>query len=171
MSKASRIADLLAHTSRLIACLQQEIVLIRSMRPEAMKQMQPEKDMLADTYRAFALALKEPGEGADRVSPALREELVEVTERVQASLTDNLRALRAMRDVNERVMRAIVSALDEKRSSVTGYDSRGSLRKGRRTVAVEPATLQVASDTLFEANGERVGSIPATIPSLTLTGL
>jgi hypothetical protein len=142
MNKSSRIAELLSLTSRLIACLQQEVEFIRTLRPQAVKRMQVEKSMLADTYRAFALALKEPSEEADAVSAALKEELIEATERVQASLSDNLRALRAMRDVNERVMRAIVSALDEKRSSVTGYDSRGALRKGRQSVMTEPATMQ-----------------------------
>lgn len=141
MAKSSRITELLAITSRLIACLQQEMEAIRAMRPEALKQMQVEKIALADTYRAFTLALKEPSEN-QAISDALRDELVEATERVQAAVTENLRALRAMRDVNERVMRAVVSALDEKRTNVTGYDQRGSLRKGRRGAAAEAAAVQ-----------------------------
>jgi hypothetical protein len=72
----------------------------------------------------------------------LKDELVEATERVQAAVSENLRALRAMRDVNERVMRCRGSALDEKRSSVTGYDQRGALRKGRRSTAAEAAAVQ-----------------------------
>jgi len=142
MGKPTRVTELLAVTSQLIACLQQEIELIRSVKPDAVKQMQTEKSALADTYRAFALALKEPATDAAGLTSALKDELVEATERVQAAVTENLRALRAMRDVNERVMRAIVAALDEKRSSVTGYDARGALRKGRRAQSVEPATLQ-----------------------------
>src|SRR4051812_3362231 len=141
MPKSSRVTELLAITSRLIACLQQEVEAIRAMRPESLKQMQVEKIALADTYRAFALALKEPDENK-AISGALKDELVEATERVQAAVGENLRALRAMRDVNERVMRAVVSTLDEKRSSVTGYDARGSLRKGRRAAAAEPAAVQ-----------------------------
>lgn len=141
MSKSSsRVTELLAITSRLIGCLQQEMEAIRAMRPEALKHMQIEKVALADTYRAFVLALKEPNDQA--ISAALKDELVEATERVQAAVSENLRALRAMRDVNERVMRAVVSALDEKRTSVTGYDARGSLRKGRRGAAAEAAALQ-----------------------------
>ena len=139
-SKSSRVTELLAITSRLIGCLQQEMEAIRAMRPETLKQMQVEKVALADTYRAFVLALKEPNDQA--ISTALKDELVEATERVQAAVAENLRALRAMRDVNERVMRAVVSALDEKRSSVTGYDARGSLRKGRRGAAAEAAAMQ-----------------------------
>jgi hypothetical protein len=142
MSKSTRASELLAITSHLIACLQQEMEFIRGLRPEAIKEMQVEKAALADTYRAFVLALKEPSPEADAIGEALKEELVEATERVQAALSENLRALRAMRDVNERVMRAVVSALDEKRSSITGYDSRGSLRKGRRANATEGATVQ-----------------------------
>jgi hypothetical protein len=143
MPKSSRITELLAITSRLIGCLQQEMEAIRAMRPEALKQMQVEKIALADTYRAFTLALKEPSDENQAISGALRDELVEATERVQAAVTENLRALRAMRDVNERVMRAVVSTLEEKRSSVTGYDARGSLRKGRRAAAAaEPAAVQ-----------------------------
>jgi hypothetical protein len=141
MPKSSRITELLAITSRLIACLQQEMEAIRAMRPEALKQMQVEKIALADTYRAFTLALKEPNDENQAISDALRDELVEATERVQAAVTENLRALRAMRDVNERVMRAVVSALDEKRTNVTGYDQRGSLRKGRRGAAAEAAAV------------------------------
>ena len=142
MSKPTRITELLSITSRLIACLQQEIEAIRAMRPDSVKQMQVEKVALADTYRAFMLALKEPNDETQALSAALKDELVEATERVQAAVTENLRALRAMRDVNERVMRAVVSTLDEKRTSVTGYDARGSLRKGRRNVPAEPATVQ-----------------------------
>jgi hypothetical protein len=143
MSKpSSRVTELLAVTSRLIGCLQQEVEAIRAMRPEKLKQMQIEKLALADTYRAFMLAMKEPRDESNAISEALKDELVEATERVQAAVSENLRALRAMRDVNERVMRAVVSTLDEKRSSVTGYDARGSLRKGRRSVAVEPAAVQ-----------------------------
>jgi hypothetical protein len=140
--KSSRVTELLAVTSRLIACLQQEVEAIRAMRPEKLKKMQVEKTALADTYRAFMLAMKEPNDETQTISDALKDELIEATERVQAAVSENLRALRAMRDVNERVMRAVVSTLDEKRSAVTGYDARGSLRKGRRNVAVEPAAVQ-----------------------------
>jgi hypothetical protein len=142
MRKASRVAELLAVTSRLIHCMEREVELLRGMKPLEVKEMQVEKIALADTYRAYAMALKEPGEDLASVSSTLRDELTEATERFQAAVQDNLRALRAMRDVNERVMQAIVAALDDKRASVTGYDARGALRKGRRTGPAEPASVQ-----------------------------
>ena len=142
MKKTSRVAELLAVTSRLIACMEREVELLRAIRPQEVKEMQNEKVALADTYRAFAMALKEPGEELGAVSITLRDELTEATERFQAAVQDNLRALRAMRDVNERVMRAIVTALEDKRAAITGYDARGALRKNRRAKATEPASIQ-----------------------------
>lgn len=142
MTQSSRMADLLAITSRLIACMEREIELLRAMQPKELRQLQDDKTALADAYRAFVLALKEPDAAAESVNDVLRDELAEATERFQASLSDNLRALRAMRDVNERVMRAVVQALEEPRVQVTGYNQRGAVKRGRRSPAIGPVALQ-----------------------------
>jgi len=142
VSKSSRMADLLAITSRLIACMEREVELLRSLKPQELRQLQNDKTTLADAYRAFVLALKEPDVAADAVTDLLKDELVEATERFQATLQDNLRALRAMRDVNERVMRAVVQALEEPRLQVTGYNQRGALRRNRRQAAIGPTAVQ-----------------------------
>ena len=142
MNKSSRMADLLAITSRLITCMEREIELLRTLKPKELRQLQQDKTTLADAYRAFVLALKEPDAGADAVTDVLRSELVEATEHFHATLQDNLRALRAMRDVNERVMRAIVQALEEPRVQITGYNQRGAMKRGRRQAAIGPAAIQ-----------------------------
>jgi len=142
VTQSSRMADLLAITSRLIACMEREIELLRAMQPKELRQLQDDKTALADAYRAFVLALKEPDAAAESVNDVLREELAEATERFQASLSDNLRALRAMRDVNERVMRAVVQALEEPRVQVTGYNQRGAVKRGRRSPAIGPVAVQ-----------------------------
>lgn len=142
MNKSSRMADLLAITSRLISCMEREIELLRALKPKELRQLQQDKTTLADAYRAFVLALKEPDAGADAVTDVLKSELIEATERFHATLEDNLRALRAMRDVNERVMRAIVQALEEPRVQITGYNQRGALKRGRRQAAIGPAAIQ-----------------------------
>ena len=150
MNKSSRMADLLAITSRLIACMERAVELLRAMKPKELRQLQRDMSTLSDAYRAFVLALEEPDIAADAVTDVLKEELVEATERFQAALQDNLRALRAMRDVNERVMRAVtervmravVDALEEPRLQVTGYNQRGALRRGRRQPAIGPAAIQ-----------------------------
>lgn len=144
MNKSSRMADLLAITSRLIACMEREIELLRTLRPKELRQLQQDKTTLADAYRAFVLALKEPDMAADAVTDLLKSELIEATEHFHATLLDNLRALRAMRDVNERVMRAVVQALEEPRVQVTGYNQRGALKRGRRQGSNGPAIGPVA---------------------------
>jgi hypothetical protein len=142
MTRSSRMADLLAITSRLIACMEREVELLRTLRPKELRRLQEDKTALADAYRAFVLALKEPDIAADSVTDLLRDELAEATERFQASLADNLRALRAMRDVNERVMRAVVQALEEPRAQVTGYNQRGAVKRGKRSPAIGPVAVQ-----------------------------
>lgn len=140
MTRPSRFADLLAITSRLISCMEREVELLRGFKPAEMRKLQQDKTVLADAYRAFAMAMKEPDPGTDLVNDALRLELTEATERLQATLGDNLRALKAMRDVNERVMRAVVQALDEPRTETAGYNRRGTLKRSRR-LAVGPVAI------------------------------
>ena len=142
MDKTTRMTELLAITSQLISCMERELELMRSLKPTELKQLQMDKVALADAYQAFTLALKEPGEDMSNVSAALRDELTEATERFQTAVQDNLRALKAMRDVNERVMRAVVQALDEKRAAVTGYNNRGAVTKSRRQPAACPVAVQ-----------------------------
>lgn len=142
MDKTTRMTELLAITSQLIGCMERELELMRSLKPTELKQLQMDKVALADAYQAFTMALKEPGEDLSSVNAALRDELTEATERFQTSVQDNLRALKAMRDVNERVMRAVVQALDEKRAAVTGYNSRGKVTKSRRQTSVCPVSVQ-----------------------------
>jgi len=142
MSKNSRMTELLAITSRLIACMELEVELLRNVRPQELRQLQSDKLALADAYRAFTLALREPPAEGETVDPSLCAELVEATEHFQAAVQNNLRALRAMRDVNERVMRAIVHALEEPRAQVTGYSKRGTLTKSRRNASSGITSLQ-----------------------------
>lgn len=141
-SKTTRVADLLAITSQLIGCMEREVEMLRSLKPNDLRAAQNDKLALADSYRAFTLALREPGEDLAAIDTALRDELMEATERFEASIRDNLRALRAMRDVNERVMRAVVTALEEKRAAVTGYNARGKLTKSRRQATACPVAVQ-----------------------------
>ncbi|TDQ84375.1 hypothetical protein A8950_0926 [Dongia mobilis] len=142
MNKSTRVTELLAITSQLIGCMERELELLRSLKPTELKQLQLDKVALADAYQAFTMALKEPGEDLASVNQALRDELTEATERFQGAVQDNLRALKAMRDVNERVMRAVVQALEEKRAAVTGYNARGSVTKSRRQPASCPVAVQ-----------------------------
>lgn len=139
MTRTERVRDLLATTARLIACMDQEIKLLRAMRPQEIKMLQADKMMLADAYEAHFLALREGRDDGEAVSQVLLDELAEATARFQAVLNENAEALRAVREVNERVLKAIVEAVESNRPEPAGYTARGKAPAPRRRAAPAPA--------------------------------
>lgn len=132
------IDDLVAVTQRLTDLMTRENEILRSQRPQDIKTLQQEKVELARGYDHFMQALrKEPGllAGAPRQS---RDALRDATIRFQKTMTDNERALRAARNVSERLMKAIVSAVSDKQVSAAAYSSAGVLTGygPRRAVAM-----------------------------------
>ena len=77
-----------------------------------------------------------------RSPTSCKEELTEATERFQAALQDNLRALRAMRDVNERVMRAVVEALEEPRARSPATTSAARCGAAGASRSIGPVAIQ-----------------------------
>lgn len=141
MTRAQRMTDLLAITSRLISCMEKEIGLLQSMRPDEMQALQLDKSALADAYEAHILALRGSPDEDAVVTTALRDELAEATEQFQAVLVENARALRAVKEVNDRVLKAIGQAVDEARGGPATYTAAGASaaqhrRAGRPALAV-----------------------------------
>ncbi|WP_119459796.1 hypothetical protein [Rhodospirillaceae bacterium SYSU D60014] len=126
MTKTDRVGELLAITSRLIACMEREIELLHAMRPQDIGALQLDKTALADAYEAHLRALNAAAEGDEVVSQALREELIQATERFQNVLTENARALKAVKTAHDRVLRAIVDAVEQKRGRSAGYTATGA---------------------------------------------
>lgn len=142
MNRTERVSDLLAVTSRLISCMEQEVALLRSMRPSDIASLQADKTRLADAYEAHIAALRE-GTGDDGpLSPELIQELTRVTERLQAAIAENVRALRAAREVNDKVLKAIVAAVEQDRSMPAAYGPSGP-------AARRPAAVSVSVDGRF----------------------
>jgi len=139
MTRTERVRDLLATTARLIACMDQEIKLLRAMRPQEIQLIQVDKLALADAYEAHFMALRDGKDEADAVSDALLAELSAATERFQTVLADNARALRAVRDVNDRVLKAVVEAVEKNRVEPAGYTRGGKAPAPRRRAGAAPA--------------------------------
>jgi hypothetical protein len=139
MTRTERVRDLLATTARLIACMDQEIKLLRAMRPQEIQLIQVDKLALADAYEAHFMALRDGKDEGDAVSDALLAELSAATERFQTVLADNARALRAVRDVNDRVLKAVVEAVERNRVEPAGYTRGGKAPAPRRRAAPAPA--------------------------------
>lgn len=132
------VGDLVAVTEKLSALMTRENEILRGLRPQDIKDLQAEKADLARGYDHFMQALrKEPGLLAGASAEA-RDALRDATVRFQKVMTDNERALRAARNVSERLLKAIVTAVSEKQTSAAAYSSAGVLNGygPRRAVAM-----------------------------------
>jgi len=140
VNQQSTLGDLLNISARLTVCLDREVELLRGFKPAEVRKLQQDKTLLADSYRALVAAMKGLNSGPEPDSEALRQNLREATGQLRASVGDNLRALKAMRDVSERVMRSVVNALEEPRMELAGYNRRGAIKRNRRS-SIGPVTL------------------------------
>lgn len=135
MTRTDRITDLLAVTARLIACMEREIALLRAMRPQDMQMLHADKIALAEAYEAHYLALRESRDGDEGIGEALRGELLEATDRLQTVLADNARALRVVKEANDRVLKSIVDAVAQKQARSAGYTGTGAQPGARQGTA------------------------------------
>ncbi|MBX6323154.1 MAG: hypothetical protein IRY94_15110 [Rhodospirillaceae bacterium] len=135
MTRTERVSDLLAITARLIACMEQEIALLRRMRAQDIAPLQAHKGALADAYEAHIAALRDTGADEEPVSAALIQELTVATERLQAAIAENLRAVRAAREINDKVLKAIVAAVEDGRAKPTAYGRGGPAHAAWRALA------------------------------------
>jgi hypothetical protein len=146
MNRTERVSDLLAITSRLIACMEQEIALLQRMRAQDIGPVQAGKAALADAYEAHLAALREPAGGEERIDPALVQELTRATERMQAAVAENVRAVRAAREVNDKILKAVVAAVQQDQAKPSAY--------GRPGAAAAAAARRTATPVSVSLNGQ-----------------
>lgn len=149
MTRADRLSDLLAITSRLIACMEREVELLRAMRPQDIAPLQVDKTSLADAYEAHLRALHTATADEDEaVDQTLRDELVRATEQFQDVLAENARALKAVKAANDRVLKAIVDAVERNRGPAAAYTAAGTASgsasgAGKRPASPAPVSIAV----------------------------
>jgi flagellar biosynthesis/type III secretory pathway chaperone len=112
--------------SRLIAVLERETTLLREMKAGEIGALQPEKTRLIAAYEERSRGLNAHGEALGFLEEAVREELRETIARFNDSAKDNALALRAAHQANERLMQAIVEALNRQRDRSEGYGADGA---------------------------------------------
>lgn len=143
MTRRDRMSELLAVTERLVACIEREVELLRAMRPQDLAALQREKTALADAYEGHLRALRATAaEAADADDPALRDRLLRATERFRGALTENARTLKAVEAANDRVLRAIVDAVEQRRGRPAAYTATGaSPRAAGPAAAATPVSM------------------------------
>ena len=121
--------QLLSVTSQLISCMEQEVALLQAHEPQNVERLQNQKSAFANSYKAWANAMKKGDQ--IHLDPQLKHELMEATARCEAAIQHNMRALKAMRDISEKVLQAIVSSIEEERTHVASYDRSGTTKRSR----------------------------------------
>lgn len=120
------IGALIATTERLADVLHEETTMLLAMNLRGAAEVQVEKATLAEAYERYVRELKGGGDGVvATMAPRQRVMLKATAERLAEETVDNERALRAAREVNERVLEAIVEAAREQRTATHSYATKG----------------------------------------------
>jgi hypothetical protein len=126
MEMHPRIEGLIKIGSRLIDVMEREIAMLREMRPGDLKGLSSDKDTLVAAYEDCMSALKSDDKLIAAASPAIKDELLRIAAKLNATVTANERALSAARAANERLLKAVVDAVAADRERGAGYAKNGA---------------------------------------------
>lgn len=138
---SSRAGDLLKVLNRLIEVLGQEIALLRAMKPADMQALQQDKIVLTAAYESMVAEIRSNPGLLEDLDPALKEQVVRAAGRFQEVLGENARALFAVKEANDRLFKAVVQAVEEKRNESRAYAASGSLAPHARQGAGQRLSL------------------------------
>jgi hypothetical protein len=136
--------DLIAITGRLVELMNREIEMLRAMRPRDIEALQEEKAALARLYEQQVAALRDDPRRLTVLEPILQQELRATTDAYDSAIRRNAQALRAARDANEALLKAIVDAANALRKE--GYSETGG--KARASRGNRPPTSLAVDRTL-----------------------
>ncbi|MCK6453891.1 MAG: hypothetical protein L6R19_24000 [Alphaproteobacteria bacterium] len=140
----AQVDDLIETSARLIELMEQETLLLKAMKASEIGKGQAEKDRLARSFEAKLRQLAGDAPAMAALAPALRQELGGAMGRFRATMRANELALRAAREANERVVRAILDAAQSQAAPAHAYSASGKL--GAATAGDRQAPAPVALD-------------------------
>jgi hypothetical protein len=137
------ISGLIMVTHRLTDLLTAEITALRAMRPKDIVPLQDEKAALTDIYETRLKALKGENITLKQVSPELSAELGQSTKILCGVIADNQRALKAVRQVNEDVVRVIAEDVARQRNPAQTYGEHGQAAPKSRIALRQAGPLKL----------------------------
>jgi hypothetical protein len=111
MEPLEQVTVLMTLMRRLVQVMDHERAVLKSMRVDALPDLQEEKVALAEAYEIEVGRLRCNPEALASLEPHVRAQLHEAMRSFQESVTVNLQALVAAREVVERVLRNIGDSL------------------------------------------------------------
>ena len=132
MEPLEQVTILMTLMKRLVQVMDHERAILKGMRIDALPDVQDEKLALAEAYEIEVARLRRSPETLVSLEPHVRSQLHDATRALQESMTVNLQALVAARQVVERVLRNIGESLARGTRSVT-YGARGQAGEAEPT--------------------------------------
>jgi hypothetical protein len=121
MASVQMVNDLITITGRLVVLMTKEIEHLRAHHVRDVEALQSEKTALARAYETLIRELRKHPAVLRDLAPAMKEELAVKADEFQRLLIENEAALRAAKDVNQRVIKAIADAVVAGQSSPRSY--------------------------------------------------
>lgn len=135
-----QMESLIEVASRLIELMNREVEILRAMRPADLEGLRDEKFSLIAVYEEQYRALSENKDALALVAPAVQKEFADVAHRFGRAMAENGRALTAAKVAHERMMGAIVDAVQANKKSGSGYSATGD---ADQSAAASPVSLSL----------------------------
>ena len=148
MSNPVKVEALIHIASRLISVLEREVDLLKQMKSSDVASLQPEKMQLVVAYEDHVRALAAAPEMLENIAPALQDEFATVAGRFDAAMTENRRALTAAHEAQDRFLKAVVKAAQEKKDTFNPYSPQGTVVAGGKPKGA-PGPLSLTLNSHF----------------------
>jgi hypothetical protein len=132
MEPLEQVTVLMTLMKRLVQVMDHERAVLKGMRIDALPDLQDEKLALAEAYEIEVARLRRSPETLASLEPHVRAQLHDAMRALQESMTVNLQALVAARQVVDRVLRNIGDNLARSTRSLT-YGARGAAGEAEPT--------------------------------------
>lgn len=110
----------------LTSLMSREVELLRGMQIQEFGVLQGHKIELIAAYENKTTALREDHSATERLDESLREELQDVINRMTDTMRENEAAIRAAKTTNEKLVKAITTAVQSAQNSHVGYSKQGT---------------------------------------------
>jgi hypothetical protein len=146
MTETNRVRDLIAITGQLITLMNRETDLLEAMKADKIAEFQKEKGQLSERYASLVKDLRGEPELMKAMADAVRAELKEMLGQFNTAAQRNEKALRVAREVNERIVKAIIDATQQQRAAVGPYSTAGVQGAGAAGKATRAKPLSMVVD-------------------------
>ncbi len=120
------IHSIITVVRELTSLMSREVELLRAMQIQEFSVLQGQKLELISRYENETAALREDRFATERLDESLREELRDVVGRMTETMRENEAAIRAAKTTNEKLVKAITTAVQTAQNSHVGYSNQGT---------------------------------------------